>query len=144
MYILIIKIIVFRANLNKRPSVNVMFLNKHPLLSRKLCLLKQGHLFKKIIPTWGCLIAGVLVWQRALIPSFTVRDIANCWFSCYLSIRKQFVTINVFDSEIQSFQNRVPQGSVLGPLLFFNTYQWSSWCCKGLTIFSLCRWYVSA
>ena len=32
--------------------------------------------------------------------------------------RKQFVTINGFDSEIQSFQYGVPQGSVLGPLLF--------------------------
>ena len=32
--------------------------------------------------------------------------------------RKQFVTINGFDSEIQSFQYGMPQGSVLCPLLF--------------------------
>ena len=49
---------------------------------------------------------------------YGIRDIANCWFSSYLSNRKQFVTINGFDSEIQSFQYGVPQGSVLGPLLF--------------------------
>ena len=52
------------------------------------------------------------------LSNYGIRDIANCWFSSYLSNRKQFVTINGFDSEIQSFQYGVPQGSVLGPLLF--------------------------
>ena len=49
---------------------------------------------------------------------YGIKDIANCWFFSYLSNRKQFVTINGFDSKIQSFQYGVPQGSVLGPLLF--------------------------
>ena len=49
---------------------------------------------------------------------YGIRDIVNCWFSSYLSSRKQFVAINGFDSEIKSFQYGVPQGSVLGPLLF--------------------------
>ena len=49
---------------------------------------------------------------------YGIRDIANCWFSSCLSNRKQFVTINGFDSEMQSFQYGMPQGSVLGPLLF--------------------------
>ena len=47
-----------------------------------------------------------------------IRDIANCSFSSYLSNREQFVTINGFDSEIQSFWYGVPQGSVLDALLF--------------------------
>ena len=49
---------------------------------------------------------------------YGIRDIAICWFSSYLFNRKQFVTKNGFDSEIQFFQHGVPQGSVLGPLLF--------------------------
>ena len=52
------------------------------------------------------------------LPHYGIRDIANCLFSSYLSNRKQFVTINRFDSEIQNFQYGVPQGFVLGPLLF--------------------------
>ena len=49
---------------------------------------------------------------------YGIRDIANCWFSSYLSNRKQFLTRNGFDSETQSFQYGLPQGSVLRPLLF--------------------------
>ena len=49
---------------------------------------------------------------------YGIRDIANCWFSSYLSNRKQFVTINGIDSETQSFQCWVPQGSGLGPFFF--------------------------
>ena len=49
---------------------------------------------------------------------YGIRDIANCWFSSYLCNRKQFLTISEFDSEIQSFQYWVPQGSTLGTLLF--------------------------
>ena len=52
------------------------------------------------------------------LSNYGIRDIANCWFSFYLSNRKQFVTINGFDSEIQSFQYGAPQGSALGLLLF--------------------------
>ena len=63
---------------------------------------------------------------RHKLSQYGVRDIANCWFSSYLSNRKQFVTINGFDSEIQSFQNGVSQGSVLAPFLYFNIYQLSS------------------
>ena len=49
---------------------------------------------------------------------YGIRAIANCWCSSYLCNRKQFLTISEFDSEIQSFQYWVPQGSTLGTLLF--------------------------
>ena len=52
------------------------------------------------------------------ISHYGIINIANCWFSSYPSNRKQFVTINGFDSETQSFQYGMPQGSVLGPFSF--------------------------
>jgi len=40
------------------------------------------------------------------------------WFSSYLLDRFQQVTISDFTSSPQCLQNGVPQGSILGPLLF--------------------------
>ena len=46
------------------------------------------------------------------------RGTANSWFKNYSSDREQFVSINGVDSEIVKTLCGVPQGSVLGPLLF--------------------------
>ena len=46
------------------------------------------------------------------------RGCINDWFRSYLNERKQRVTINGFESEIKLIKHGVPQGSVLGPLLF--------------------------
>ena len=45
---------------------------------------------------------------------YGIRDITNCWFSFYLSNRKQFVTTNGFDFEIRRFQYGVPQWGASG------------------------------
>ena len=46
------------------------------------------------------------------------RGITNDWFKSYLSDRKQFVTISGHESDHKNIIHGVPQGSVLGPILF--------------------------
>ena len=49
---------------------------------------------------------------------YGIRDVCNDWFKSYLSDYKQFVSINGYNSDLMPADCAVPQGSVLGPLLF--------------------------
>ena len=49
---------------------------------------------------------------------YGIRGKMNDWFKSYLNERKQLVSIKGVDSGICELKHGVPQGSVLGPLLF--------------------------
>ena len=49
---------------------------------------------------------------------YGIRGIAKSWFASYLSNRQQTVTVNNVTSVPQNIRCSIPQGSVLGPILF--------------------------
>ena len=49
---------------------------------------------------------------------YGVRGIALQWFSSYLTMRRQFTHYNSVNSDVLYLKCGVPQGSILGPLLF--------------------------
>ena len=53
-----------------------------------------------------------------LASRFGISDVALSWFGSYLSNRSQFVNVRGAQSEANSLPCGVPQGSVLGPVLY--------------------------
>ena len=49
---------------------------------------------------------------------YGIRGVALDWFKSYLSSRQQFVVIDGQQSDLATIKCGVPQGSVLGPILF--------------------------
>ena len=49
---------------------------------------------------------------------YGIRGIAHNWFTTYLNNRNQYVQIEDTKSQLQKIETGVPQGSVLGPILF--------------------------
>ena len=49
---------------------------------------------------------------------YGVSGVSNSWFKTYLTGRKQYVSIGGETSDLSTTEHGVPQGSVLGPLLF--------------------------
>ena len=49
---------------------------------------------------------------------YGIREVSSDWFKSYPSDRNQYVSINAYESGLFTVNCGVPQGSVLGPLLF--------------------------
>ena len=54
----------------------------------------------------------------AKLNHYGICGVLNDWFKSYLSNRHQYVSINGYESGLAAINCGVPQGSVLGPLLF--------------------------
>ena len=58
----------------------------------------------------------------AKLSSFGITGIENKWFKSYLNNRTQCVSVNGTISNPKTIMSGVPQGSILGPLLFLFFY----------------------
>ena len=59
-----------------------------------------------------------MILVSGLAKRFGIRDTALNWSRLYLQLRKKLFSVNGIDSSLKDLQYGVPQGSVLGPLLY--------------------------
>ena len=78
------------------------------------------NIFMDLSKAFDTLDHGNLVKKLA---HYSINGIALKWFTCYPSDRSQYVEIDGVPSSILSLSTGVPQGSILGPLLFLIHYR---------------------
>ena len=66
---------------------------------------------------------------------YGIKGLSNSWFRSYLNKREQFTSIDGVNSSSKAVIHGVPQGSVLGPLLFLLYINDLHKCIKNSTVF---------
>ena len=82
-----------------------------------------GVLYVDLSKAFDTLSHSVLLEK---LKSFGISGTTHDWFSGYLFNRKQFCVVEKCESEVMNITCGVPQGSILGPLLFliyFNDFE---------------------
>ena len=116
------------------------FLNKHKVLYEFQFGFREKHgtnialtfLVDKILKSWenGEIVLGLFLdFSKAFdtvnheiliskLYKYGIRGVTLNWFKSYLSNRKQYVSYNNIKSNELNITCGIPQGSILGPLLF--------------------------